>query len=79
MLLLFTAQKNFSCGVTFVHSNRFAICKHLIDCGRAVQKYFLLLLKLIYMKTFFVNSFASFSHCQHLILECKNQLEMHYF
>lgn len=28
---------------------------------------------------FFVNCFASFSNWQHLILECKNQLEMHYF
>lgn len=53
--------------------------KHLTDRGRAVQKRFLLLSKLIYMKTFFVNCFASFSHCQHLVLEYKSQLETHFY
>lgn len=75
VLLLFTVQKNLFCSVTCVHSNGFAMCKHLIECDRAVPKYFLLPLKLIYVKTFFANWFASFSHCQHLILEYKTSLK----
>lgn len=64
-----------SCGVTF--STQQQVC-HLTARGRAVQKRFLLLSKLIYAKTFFVNCFASFSHCQRLVLEYKSQPEMHF-
>jgi len=46
-------SEEFARGVTSTRSNGFAMCKHLTGYGGAVRKDFLLLLKLIYVKTFF--------------------------
>lgn len=45
---------------------------------QSCQEMFLIVLTTDLHESFFANCFASLSNRQHLILECKNQLDMHY-
>lgn len=66
----------YSCHVTFACSNRFAVCKYLIELWQSCTGIFSIAFKIDLYEHIFGNCFASFYYCQHLIIEYKNQLEM---